>query len=135
MHETAVAKASLEPANEPSDSPDPSMSTKRFKGILQLNKSPSTSFKSYNIEVTYFVLVNLVNPSTGAGVETLATLPITVLSIPPVSRNAVEVQRSSAAARAQNAVGGGQAQVVQEEVDVPDLPPNYFDVVEPERRQ
>ena len=145
VHETAIVKGQTELVTEPNGEveADPSIHVKRFRGTLQLNKAPSTTFKSYNLEVGYFVLVNHINPSTGAAQETLVQVPVTILSIPPVSRHAAEVQRANASLRTQNGQGNAvqpqpaaQSQPMSPMREEPDdLPPSYFDVVEPERRQ
>jgi hypothetical protein len=62
------------------------------------------------------------------GLETLATVPILLVSIPPVARNAAEVQRNTAAQASTGAVR--RSLEVVEEDEGGELPPDYFDVVD-----
>lgn len=165
VHELAVVKGQTELVTEMAgEAEDTSVPSKRFKGTLQLNKAPATSFKSHNLEVNvrpsyvpyksrsskltpahakYVILLNLVNPSSGVAQDTLLQVPVNIVSIPPVSRYAAEVQQTNEATRRASLARRRDGQpprpvvIPQEmaEADMPELPPNYFDVVESDRRQ
>ncbi|KAK9893323.1 hypothetical protein P389DRAFT_22380 [Cystobasidium minutum MCA 4210] len=97
----------------PSDGSD---SVRRYKGTLDLSKAPATSFRSYNIEVSYHVACRLSNASSP--VDGATQVPITLVSIPPVSRPGEQ--------------GGSRASQAITQPDDGDLPPSYFEVVERE---
>lgn len=73
----------------------------------------------------YFVTLSLLSDM---GLEALATVPILLISIPPVARNAADVQQSMTAGVF--AEGVRRSLEVVEEDEGGELPPDYFDVVD-----
>ena len=83
------------------------------------------AFADIGRRAQYFVTLSLLSDM---GLEALATAGILLVSIPPVARNAAEMQQTTAAQASNGTVRGSFE--VEEEDEGGELPPDYFDVVD-----